>query len=1156
MSSEQFSDINPKDLEQLIKQENVVSYNPLCVRKKSNWSATANVYKLDDPSFSPKTLLNDISDHSPKLKALLKKIKKLDDRDYKKHGKLFKHFIFSDLKNGNYGAKLIASALFATGMNLGYKAEPKKTTKKSEKRYHKLELLSDRELSETPDENFYLLSSTPVYDQPISVATKKDILKKFNSRDDNIYGELVRIIIMDSGFKEGIDLFDIKYIHIFEPSTVAADQKQVIGRGTRTCGQRGLEFHPTRGWPLHVFVYDLSIPEKIQSSFLNAKTTMDLYFKAMNINLRLLNFASEIENATIYGSVDYELNKNIHNFSIDFEDSDEESLDDDDEFELLDDDSPSAKPIKGLVEFGKRNPKASDNFKNDWQDIEFTHGVVTNRGGVINRGGAPKLKIRSVQPIIINSNVDIQQPLNFAQMREHIREHFHQYSWDFVKMENLCAPATTRGGKHVDQIDNISISQVGGAPDVIKYTPTQDFVRNYFTVNNPLRGMLLWHSVGTGKTCSAIAAATNTFEKAGYTILWVTRHTLKNDIWKNMFEQVCNESIRGEIENHGLKIPNEQSKRMTLLSKSWKIRPMSYKQFSNLVSKKNDYYKKLVKINGEIDPLRKTLLIIDEAHKLYGGGDLSNIERPDMNALHASLMNSYAISGRDSVRLLLMTATPITEDPMEIIKLLNLFRPSTMQLPAEFNKFSAEYLNEQGLFTEDGRHKYLDNISGYVSYLNRERDARQFSQPIVENVHVPITDSVEIVEKFDKKIVRDLMNSDLGELKGKIIEKNKELQGELGEVDKNMFSFLKEESCDGIEGKEHKACEKLVNKNIKELVQEAKDGIKKIRTEVKEIRNLIKNRNLLKKTALKDVNDNVKSNERDYEKYKQSVVYNMKNKCAKKISGKIALLDYAKEHDEEYSGYVDTIALYNEKISESQAILKNDLANHKLRIEQLKKMMKSGLSQLESNVIKSTIIDEKKAFKHVMKIKKQDVIKTTKNIKSSIKKVEKSKKKRFALLKKTVKKMVMQEKKKEKGIIRAEKKLRKTLRKQGELQDEIKHEILVNLVDKYRSKIMDELDGVATEISQKQIAKEESKQEKIKAREETRRQKALEKENLRKTQKIKRDLEKQEKKERAAQEKLAQKDKEKREKQEQKDKEKKEKKANKTKKISNVKKLN
>ena len=1493
MSLESLMDSNSNDLENLIKQENIISYNPLCVRKKSNWSVTSNEYKFDHEDFSPETLLKDTNDHSPKLKALLKKIKTLDANDYKKHGRLFKHFIFSDLKNGNYGAKLLASALIANGMTLGYTATPKKTTKKTDKRYGKLELLSDKKLLETEGENFYLLSSTPVFDQPISVITKKEILKRFNARDDNIYGKFARVIIMDSGFKEGIDLFDIKYIHIFEPSTVSADQKQVIGRGTRTCGQKGLEFHPTQGWPLHVFIYDLSIPEKLRGSFLNSGSTMDLFFKAMNINVQLINFASEIENTTIYGSVDYELNKNIHSFSIDFHDSDdEESLDSDDEFELLDDDS--AMPIEGLRELGQR--KAGRNGKLDWQNMES------------QIGGGPKLKIRNREPIVISKSQTEFIPLNFEQMRKYIQDHFHQYSWDAVKMENLCAQ---RGGL---------VRQIGGGPDLIKYTPTQDFVRNYFTSNNPLKGMLLFHSVGTGKchakdtpiimydgsikmvqdicvgdklmgddstprevlslaqgkddlydiipvkgdkytvnsehilclkptrlgavhissqknypysakffkengkisaksfktkeeaelflddhhsknpiieipvneylklssssrknlkgyrtgvdfetktidfdpyiigfwlgdgskrgpvfttqdakvlyylfkelpkynltlnyqsgydyrvssviprgenillkalqkynlinnkhipndykindrnnrllllaglidsdgckdnagieitqknkilaedivflcrslgfaayikeceksctykgekktgtyyrihisgdelidipvkidrkrveerkqkksvlvtgievswnkkgdyygftldgnnryllgdftvthnTCSAIAAATNTFEKDGYTILWVTRHTLKNDIWKNMFDQVCNENIRTEIENHYLKIPADQNKRMRLLSKSWKIRPMSYKQFSNLVSKKNDYYKKLVQINGELDPLRKTLLIIDEAHKLYGGGDLSNVERPDMNALHKSLMSSYTLSGRDSVKLLLMTATPMTDDPMEIIKLLNLLRPIERQIPDDFNSFSTEYLNEHGQFTEIGRHKYLDDIAGYVSYLNRERDARQFAQPIVKHVHVPITEDIESVERFDKKIVRDLMNTDILHLKTQIVEKNKTIQGELSEADKNMFSFLKEETCGDLEGKPLKLCEKVTKANIKELVQEAKAEIKKIREQIKEIRELIKNRNLLRNTALNDVKENVANNEENFERYKQSVIYNMKNKCGKKISGKIPLKELA-ENDPQTRQYSEDISAYNNKIAELQDLLKTDLENHKKRIDHLKKILKKDLSELESSVIKMTIVDERKAFKTVMKIKKRDATKTQKDIKKQIGVLEKSKKKRFHQLKKTVKNMANAEKKKEKGIARAEKKLRKTMRKQGELRDEIKHDLLVNLVDKYRSKIKNDLVGVNEEIHHKQMEKEntrlEKQKEKEKAKEDTRRIRAEEKENLRKTKKALKEKEKQDKKE----EKTREAERKAREKQETKERTKREKSAKKT----------
>jgi hypothetical protein len=104
-----------------------------------------------------------------------------------------------------------------------------------------------------------------------------------------------------------------------------------------------------------------------------------------------------------------------------------------------------------------------------------------------------------------------------------------------------------------------------------------------------------------------------------------------------MFDQVCHQVISVKLSDEGIAIPSEQPKRMKLLSKSWRIRPMSYKQFTNLVDKKNQVYDRLVKINGDADPLRKTLLIIDEAHKLYGGASLSSLEQPDMVALHAAI---------------------------------------------------------------------------------------------------------------------------------------------------------------------------------------------------------------------------------------------------------------------------------------------------------------------------------------------------------------------------------------------------------------------------------------------------------------------------------------------------------------------------------------
>ena len=1029
------SKITVPDLEELLQEEGIVSYDPMCVRKKSNWSKSSNIYKFDNNEFSPEKLLNDIPTHSPKLYTLLNKIDELDRQDMKKHKKHFKHFIFSDLKSGTYGAKLLAGALLAKGMILGYLAKPSAS---GAKKYGKIELLPDEKLLETAGNNFYLLSSVSVYDQSISTITKKTILQNFNKRPDNVYGELARIIIMDSGFKEGIDLFDIKYIHIFEPSVVSADQKQVIGRGTRTCGQRGLDFHPRLGWPLHVFVYDLTIPEKIRGSFLGVQSTIELYLKAMNLDVRLFNFAHDLEKTTVIGSVDFELNRNVHMFTVGENDSDLESdLDENEE----------------LVFGGKPTQK--------------------------HIGGGPKLIIRrNMLPI---------EHTNFDNMRQNIREHYNDFAWDVVKMENLCQN-----------------KQTGGSGDLIKYTPTQDFIRHYFTPMNPLKGMLLYHSVGTGKTCSAIAAATGSFERNGYTILWVTRTTLKNDIWKNMFEQVCNEQIRNQITRSELKIPADQNKRMRLLSKSWRIRPMSYKQFSNLVSKQNAFYKTLVKINGEVDPLRKTLLIIDEAHKLYGGGDLSTLERPDMPAFHQALMNSYQISGAESVKLLLMTATPITQNPMELIQLINLCKPADKQMPSQFDEFSQKYLTEDGEFSERGRAEYLDDIAGHVSYLNREKDARQFAQPIVEKIDSPIIADIVTADRFDKKLVREYMKSDLGDLKTRILEKANELDGELGDLDVNKFNFFKKEFCGELEGKPQKQCEKIVGSNIKSLIADAKVEVKKIRDDIKEMREQIKNRNLLQKTAVAGVKDNISQYTDAYEEYKGSLLFNLKDSCTVKVTSKSKLNDIIGEHPK-IKEYDRELEFYNNKIQELHSKLKTNLTIYKERMSDLKKFLKTDLNEPERNVIKMTIRDEQKTQRNITKLTKKDYAIMAADLKKSINKTEKRRKKRYIKVRKTIKNMIITEKRKKKELIIAEKKLRKTLRQQGEYKEEIKNELIQGLVSKYKDNIKDGLVHLTEQteraerehqekLAQKVLEKEEKQREKMDERERKQRERMDERE--------------------------------------------------------------
>jgi len=1049
---------NLEILGQLTKDDIITRFDSNCIRQKSNWSKTKKEHKLDSGFFDANVFLNDIKNNSPKVDALLKKIADVDRKDEKKYGKKFKHFIFSDLKSGGHGAKMLAAALTASGWTMGYKADMKGESRAlkngvndNEDEHNDedndnmkpiwgpLELVSDSELLKTRSDNFYLLSSVSVYDKPISVKMKKEILAKFNARPENIYGDLARIIIMDSGFKEGIDLFDVKYIHIFEPSVNESDQKQVIGRGTRTCGQKGLEFSPTKGWPLHVFVYDLEIPGSLQSSLLNAKSTFDLFMKSMNVDIRLINFGYDIERLSVMGSVDYELNTSVHSFSVDLKEDDEE---------------------EHIIFGGKDLP-------------------------------------------LIEKQMDQRKKPAFGydEMKKYIRDNYGQYKWETVKMENMCIE---KGG-----------SIKGGAANSIQYTPSQDFIRHYFKPNAPVKGLLLHHSVGTGKTCSAIAAASTNFEPEGYTILWVTRTTLKNDIWKNMFGQVCNESIRNKIAN-GEQIPSDPKKQMRLLSKSWRIRPMSYKQFSNLVSKQNDFYKRLVKENGEADPLRKTLLIIDEAHKLYGGGDLSSIERPDMVALHESLMKSYAISGDDSVRLLLMTATPITESPMELIQLINLCKPIDEQMPHTFESFSSHYLDNEGHFTNKGQHEYLDNIAGHISYLNREKDARQFAQPIVKRVMVPIVSDVEMekVKKYDKYILRTDVDENIVKLKDQAEKASELLTDELSEMQKERFQYLRkkcETSQNDILSKNR--CNKIINSNIKNLVGEIKEYVKSIKSQMKTINVELQKVAKSKTKGLESIRKNIETHPEDFENYKNSTYFSLRTICGKRVRTNKELLENLKEHPKIIK-YNAEIKEHEDHIEMMKNRLKIDNEAYKLRLKQLRDFLRtSELSDLERSVIQLTIKDHQKKFRKTKKITAKTIQDDLEDDQEAIKLLEDNKKEVYHNVRKTMKNMIRQEKKELNAAKKEEKRLRRTMRKQGELKEEIKDEEINKIVNKYEEAIEDEL-KVAKEERQKNIHEKEQeqikKQEKKRQETEKKRQEKKEQADKKQTLKIEKKKEKKE----------------------------------------------
>ena len=153
------------------------------------------------------------------------------------------------------------------------------------------------------------------------------------------------------------------------------------------------------------------------------------------------------------------------------------------------------------------------------------------------------------------------------------------------------------------------------------------------------------------------------------------------------------------------------------------------------------------------DRLRKVFIIIDEAHKIVTHpSDILSGARPDFEALREAIWKSYEVSGAASCRVLLLTATPIVEHPLDAVNLLTLLNtrkecealgfhkygnirengPKGNEKPATGKQFIKDHWDsKKNTFKNPG--KIAELFNGRISYFNYAGDPR-FPQPFtIEN---------------------------------------------------------------------------------------------------------------------------------------------------------------------------------------------------------------------------------------------------------------------------------------------------------------------------------------------------------------------------------------------------------------------------------------
>lgn len=202
-----------------------------------------------------------------------------------------------------------------------------------------------------------------------------------------------------------------------------------------------------------------------------------------------------------------------------------------------------------------------------------------------------------------------------------------------------------RGGLRDDLfIKNRKLTQNGNDGDDDGLFPHQRFVRLVMDPNSPYRGLVVFHGLGVGKTCTSIATAASVAPSVKRIIVF-TRASLRS-------------SYLREFESCG-STPLEVRSRFQFYA----YNSSSGKEHDELVaaiqSDSHGFFK-------------DTLVIVDEAHRFIARA-LSGASTNENGSVAYLAYKSLFYAG-DSARLLLLTGTPIINSPFECATLLNLAR--------------------------------------------------------------------------------------------------------------------------------------------------------------------------------------------------------------------------------------------------------------------------------------------------------------------------------------------------------------------------------------------------------------------------------------------------------------------------------------------------
>ena len=273
--------------------------------------------------------------------------------------------------------------------------------------------------------------------------------------------------------------------------------------------------------------------------------------------------------------------------------------------------------------------------------------------------------------------------------------------------------------------------------------PHQLFVKNFLSFQTPYNSLLLYHGLGSGKTCSAIGIAEEMrgyMKQIGFTkkIIIVASPNVQDNFRLQLFDERKLELMPdgqwnlntciGNALLHEINPTNLRGLTKEKISSQIRTLINNYYVFMGDKGEFANYIKKVTFIpedaglsEKDLNTLRtkkikshfnNRLVIIDEIHNI-------RISDANKNKLTSILLNEIAKKS-DNMRLLLLSATPLYNSYNEIIWLVNLLNANDKRGLIKIE----DVFNNDGTFIEGdpnkGKELLIRKLTGYISYVRGE----------------------------------------------------------------------------------------------------------------------------------------------------------------------------------------------------------------------------------------------------------------------------------------------------------------------------------------------------------------------------------------------------------------------------------------------------